>query len=307
MTEQTGSIPDQTPEPAAPAAPTEGTPPNPAPSAEATPPAAPAAPAEGTPPATPPEGTPPAAPAEPAPATPPAAPRESAIQKRAREAREKANGLLGLADKLDPQAPPAPAPTPPAAPAQPAAPNLEPDYFDEEGSIDPVKHADWSRRVARAEAQAIVAENNRSSDQKEAQRQLSTAVNSYADEVESDATNLAASVDELNPSSDKYDQALDEHIEQTYYQMTHDSKGNLVRIDIPLKAFADQQVALARRYKTAAAAAVPNSVTAQGQDGAITPGARKETGAPTQAEIDAMSADDYEAYLKQKGTKTVQR
>lgn len=235
------------------------------------------------------------------------------MQKRAREAREKASGLNSLADRLDPQAtPPAPptqqpaaaAPvTPPAAPQTPQD-NLAPDYFDADGNIDTQKHADWSRRVARAEAQNIVAQNDAARQAEATQANIRQQLHNFVGSVESEANELASTVNELNPNHADYDQALDDHITSAYDRMTRDSQGRVVRIDISLKEFAKQEVDMARRYRTNGAAAVPNTTAAQGQDQAIIPGGANP--APTKSVAD-MSAKEYEAHLKSTGVKSVQR
>lgn len=294
-----------------PAAPTEPTPdpsPEPAPAPE---PAAPAegepAPADGSqPPAEPP------APAEPTPPQEPEQPRESAIQRRARELREKAEqreqeaqGQRSLADRLDPQAtPPAPAPQP-APPAAPSPALPEADYFDPDtGLIDPVKHAAYVDRLTDAK----LAQRDAKAAGVQAQNEIRAAVKNYATTVKADADYLASQVPELTPTSDKYNQKLDDRIEAAYKAATHDSQGNLIRIDLSMRQFAEQYVEAYREGLTAGAAAVPNSQAAAGADGALVPDAGvTKSGDASQAEIDAMSADEYEAYLKNKGVKTVQR
>jgi hypothetical protein len=316
MTDNNGT-PETAPA-AAPAVPTEGTTPTPAPSAEVTPAPAPDKPAEGTTPDASVQETPPAKPAEPAVETPPAKPRESAMAKRAREAREKAQGLMNLANKLDPtDAPAAPAATPPTQPApaptpappQPTVPadNLEPDYFDEEGVIDPVKHTAWSRRVAEAAAQRIIDARDKANKAAATQREIGAAVSKYADQVEIDAQYLAANLPELNPESPEYDEQLDADIEADYRNQTIDASGHLIRVDLSLREFAEREVNRIRRYRTKGAASVPNSQVAQGHDGAVVPAANNQPPEITAEQIAAMSADEYEKYLKDKGVKTVQR
>lgn len=294
-------------------APTEQ--PTPAPSPEPAPAPAPAAPAEGEP--APSDGSlPPAeppAPAEPTPPQEPEQPRESAIQRRARELREKAeqrereaSGQRSLANKLDPQdTPPAPAPQP-APPAAPSPALPEADYFDPDtGLIDPVKHAAYVDRLTDAK----LAQRDAKAAGEQAQADIRAAVKNYATAVKSDADYLSTQVPELTPTSDKYNQKLDDRIEAAYKAATHDSQGNLIRIDLSMRQFAEQYVDAYREGLTAGAASIPNSQAGEGHDGALLPdaGNTSNSGTATAAEIDAMSADEYEAYLKNKGVKTVQR
>lgn len=309
MTDNTGSNPAPAPE-AAPAAPsTEPT--NPAP--ESSPEPAnnePNVPEEGTPaePTAPADGDEP--PVAPATNPEPKPPRESAAVRRAADLRAKANGMQSVADKIDPpaaQAPAQPAPPPPPAapPAQPA-PNSQPeapDYFDEtDGTIDPQKLAAYTQREAARQVDLALAQRDEKAKQAAGREAIRHAVNTYADAVETDAKYLSTSVPELNPNDPAYDEDLDNEIEAEHREAISDSQGRLIRTDIPLKDFAMKRVERARRYKTAAAAKVPNTEAAAGMDTAMVPGGAPSVGGKS---IDDMSAVEYEAYLKAKGVKTV--
>jgi hypothetical protein len=90
----------------------------------------------------------------------------------------------------------------------------------------------------------------------------------------------------------------------------HDDRrvqANLIRVDLSLREFAEREVNRIRRYRTKGAASVPNSQVAQGHDGAVVPAANNQPPEITAEQIAAMSADEYEKYLKDKGVKTVQR
>lgn len=283
-----------TPAEPAPVAPAPTPPVDPTPAPVATP--APAAPAEG--------GTP--APAEPAPSPAPepapvaepapAQPRESAQQKRARELREKTSGMNALADRLDPPAPEirAPQPVPPVATAPtpaPAQPSAVPDYFDPDtGEIDPIKMEAHNERRAAEIARGIVS-------QAKSDETLQTARRNYVDSVSRDATAIAAQYDELNPDKpESYDADLDDHIDAMYQAATRDAQGRVIRIDLPLKQFVDQEMKAIRKYRTATAAATPNLVAGQAVDGAPAP-ASGATPKTVEKPYEQMTRKEREAKL----------
>lgn len=265
--------------------------PVPAPSTEQ-PPVAPAPSADpATPPAPPVEGQEPPAPAA-EPATPPE-PRETAMQKRARELRERADGERKLADKLDPTgaqaAPATPAvaePTPPQpGPAEPQVP----DYFDPEtGEIDPIKLSEYVNTVAEKKADERLQERN-------TQAQLEAARTKYVSDVTTDAQTVATEYPELNPESDQYDQELDDFLTDQYQRMTTNSQGQVIRIDVGLKDFVDGQMKIISRTRTKAAAQTPNADAAAGLDVATAP----DPGTPpaTDRPFAELSIEEMEAKL----------
>lgn len=218
------------------------------------------------------------------------------MQKRAREARDKAEGLTRLADKLDPAATrptiAAPQPTPPQ-PQAPAQPSDVPDLTDADGDLDPVK------------LEAFI---DRRADQRYAARrgseQIQEKAKTFVNSLDTDAKALSGEYEELNPSSPKYDADLDDAITDAFTSATSDAEGNIVRVDLSLRQFAEPLIKAARKRATAAAAAVPNTVAGQGVDGAVVP----DSGAtPSGKKFEDMTAKEQEADLIRRHGKPVRR
>lgn len=225
--------------------------------------------------------------------TPQAEPRESAMAKRARELREKAAGQTQLANKLDPNGAAAPQPTP-QVPRQPAASD-QPDgnYYDEEGNIDPSKLDAYIDARADRRYQAI-----RTSENIVASRQ------DFVKSVDTDSKALIAAYPELDPKSDKYNADLDDAITAAFTNAATDASGNVTRVDLSLRSFAEPLVDVYRKQAERVAASVPNTTVASTVDAATVPGATPVT--PAKA-IEDMTADELEAHLIAKHGKPVQR
>lgn len=284
--------------PAEPAKPAEPAPPAPPTPAE------PAAPAEGQePPAG--EPTPPADPAsgKPAEPAPPAQPRESSMQKRARELREKAAGQTALADKLDPTKPiaAAPPPTPPApAAGAPAAPpdDNRPPYVDEDGGIDPAKLDEYIDQRA-----------DKRYESRRAGEELQRRRNAFVNNLESEGKELAKTYPELDPGTPeqpnpKYNQAMDDAITSAYMGAVSDSEGRVTRIDLDLKTFATPLIEAFRRNGTQVAADTQTAVDGAAAGGALVPG---QTPRETPKAIEDMTVAELEAKIIKEQGKPVRR
>lgn len=287
--DETGSqpvTPAQSAEPAAPAAPASPTTPH----AEPTTPAERPAPAQGEP--TPPE---PASGTPVEPGSEPTAPRESALQKRARELREKAAGQSSLADRLDPSGSQikAPQPTPPAAAPETPVDPLAPDYFDPDtGDIDPQKHADWSRRVAADEARKIV-------DSDRAQQELTRRRVDFVNRLDREGHDLATAYPELNPDNAAYNQPLDDAITAAFTGAVTNSKGEIVRVDLDLKSFAEPIMKAVRAQGAQVAASTQSAVAGAAAGAALVPGTNPP--APAKAIEDMSVAELEEKIIKEQG------